>query len=330
MGRKLKYIDLFCGSGGMSLGFERAGFHNIFSIDFNKDCCETYLKNFPGSTVINKEISKLSEKEIKKLIGRKKVDVIIGGPPCQGFSMAGNIGRKFLDDPRNYLFKEFARVVAIVKPTCIVIENVARLYTHNHGSTRREIIDTFVDLGYNIECKVLNAADYGVPQMRYRVVFIGTLTDKEIVFPEKCVSKYKTVEETIGDLPELKSGESSSIPNHVAMTHSREMLKKMSYVKDGGDRMDIPKRLRPQKGDVRKYIRYNSKAPSICITGDMRKVFHYKQNRALTVRELADLQSYPRDFVFLGNSISQQQQVGNSVPPVLAYHIALAIKKIIK
>lgn len=327
---KYNYIDLFSGSGGFSVGFEKNGFQNVFSIDFDKGFCKTYKKNFPDHTLLEKDIKDLKSAEIKKLLKNKKVDVVIGGPPCQGFSIAGNIGRKFLDDPRNHLFKEFIRVVEIIKPKFFVMENVARLYTHNNGDTRKEMIRSFEKIGYKVECEILNSADYNVPQIRKRVIFIGTKKHTKILFPKKIVNKYKTVKEAIDDLPQLKSGQKShDFPNHQAMNHTEQMLKKMGYVKDGGNRSDIPLSLRPKSGDVRKYIRYESNKPSITITGDMRKVFHYSQNRALTVRELARLQSYEDDFIFEDNVISQQQQVGNSVPPLMAESIALAIKKML-
>lgn len=327
------YIDLFSGSGGLSLGFDNAGFSNIFSVDIEPDFCKTYHKNFPNHNLVNKDITKLSEKDIKNLLKNKSVDVVVGGPPCQGFSIAGNIGRHFIDDPRNHLFKEFARVVSIVKPKVFLMENVARLYTHNHGNTRQEIIQEFEKLGYSVICKVFNTADFGVPQIRRRIIFMGTrIKNLKLKFPDAFLnsSEYKTIEETIKDLPILKSGEQSNIPNHIAMKHTDQMLKKMSYVKDGGNRLDIPEIIRPKKGDARKYIRYNSKKPSICITGDMRKVFHYNQNRALTVRELARIQTYPDNFIFEGSIISQQQQVGNSVPPLFAYMFAKTIWEILK
>lgn len=324
------YIDLFSGSGGFSVGFQRHGFKNIFSIDCNRGFCRTYKRNFPDHVLIEKDICNLDKNEIKSLVGKNEVDVIIGGPPCQGFSIAGNIGRKFINDERNHLFKEFVRVVSIVKPKFFVMENVARLYTHNHGRTKDEIIDSFKKIGYRVDCKILNAADYGVPQIRKRVIFIGTKTKKVILFPNKKFGKYVTVREALDDLPPLESGEKdNAIPNHQAMNHSAQMLKKMSYVSNGGNRMDIPLNLRPKTGDARKYIRYNSDKPSITITGDMRKVFHYVQNRALSVRELARLQSYDDSFIFEDNVISQQQQVGNSVPPLMAAAIAKIIKKML-
>ena len=330
--KKFSVIDLFCGSGGFSLGFEWAGFTNVFSVEYDSEICQTYRHNFPNHNLIERDIAQLTNEEILKLIGDQKVDVVIGGPPCQGFSMAGNIGRKFLDDPRNSLFKEFVRIVGVVKPKCFVMENVARLYTRKNGETREEILQCFRSLGYVVEAKVVLASEYGVPQNRSRVLFIGKNADNSnaaIVFPKKNEGKIMTVKDAIGKFPPLESGQTSDIPNHEAMTHSLQMLEKMSYVKDGGNRNDIPEGIRPAKGDVRKYIRYDSTKPSVCITGDMRKVFHYSQNRALTVRELAAIQTYPDDFVFLGSKSIQQQMVGNSVPPVLAKAIAVAIKEML-
>ncbi len=323
------YIDLFCGAGGFSRGFDDLGFVNIFSNDNEKNFCETYRVNFPTHRLIQKNIEVLSKEEILQITKNAKVDVVIGGPPCQGFSMAGNIGRKFIDDPRNYLFKEFLRVASVVKPNFIVMENVQRLYTHNKSKTKNEIINKFNEIGYHVECKVLNSVNFSVPQMRRRVVFIGSKITKNIIFPVKEINKVLNVKDVIDDLPKLKSGQKSSIKNHIAMNHSEQMLKKMKYVKNGSGREDIPIKLRPKSGDIRKYIRYDSSKPSICITGDMRKVFHYSQNRALTVRELARIQTFPDDFIFKGSSISQQQQIGNAVPPMMARSIAKCIKLMI-
>ena len=288
----ITYVDLFCGAGGFSQGFDDQGFKNIFSNDCDKIFCETYKTNFPNHKLLQKNIKDLSKKEISSLIKKIKIDVVIGGPPCQGFSIAGNIGRKFVDDPRNYLFKEFLRVANIIKPNFIVMENVQRLHTHNKNKTKEEIISKFNEMGYHVECKVLNSVDFLVPQIRRRVVFIGSKMTKNIIFPIKEIDKKLSIKDAIHDLPRLRSGQKSSIINHIAMNHSKQMLKKMKFVKDGSGREDIPKKLRPKSGDIRKYIRYDSSKPSICITGDMRKVFHYSQNRALTVRELARIQTF--------------------------------------
>lgn len=323
-------IDLFCGAGGMSLGFKDAGFSNVFSIDIEPSFCETYKHNFPKHKLIIKDIINLSDKEIISLTEGKTIDVIIGGPPCQGFSIAGNIGRKFIDDSRNMLFQQFARVVKIVKPKMFVMENVARLYTHNKGQTKLDIINLFKSIGYHVECKVLNTAEYDVPQNRNRVIFIGSRLNNTIIFPQKSNKTAPTIKDTISYFPPLTPGSiCKEYPNHIAMKHTSQMLHKMSYIRDGGNRYDIPEDLRPKSGDIRKYIRYNSSKPSICITGDMRKVFHYNQNRALTVRELAAIQTFPNNFTFKGTAQQQQQQVGNSVPPIFAKHIGMSILKML-
>ncbi len=327
------YIDLFCGAGGLSLGFDRAGFRNVLAVEINPGFAGTYQKNFPSHRLVIDDIKNLDEKRIRELTGGKRIDVIAGGPPCQGFSIAGNIGRTFLEDDRNKLFREFVRFVEILKPRIFVLENVAAMATHRRGETLRTILDAFGNAGdgYRVQCRVLNSADYGIAQERRRTVLVGVRKDldTEFSYPDS-TGVTRTIRDAIGDLPPLESGESSSIPNHAAMRHSAQMLKKMSYVKDGGDRMDIPEELRPTSGDVRKYIRYDSKKPSVCVTGDMRKIFHYEQNRALTARELARIQSFPDDFIFVGTSIQIQQQIGNAVPPVLAEKIAEKVEEALK
>lgn len=322
---KHTYIDLFSGCGGLSLGFDNAGFNNILSVEFNPVFANTYRKNFPNHNLIVDDIKNVSNDTIKNIVGNKKIDVIVGGCPCQGFSIAGNIARNIIDDPRNYLFKEFVRFVEVVKPKFFVFENVANLEKYNNGKALKSIENAFSNLGYTIKHKVLLASEYNVPQDRRRIFIIGKKgNDNNFCFPNKSNKKI-TIKDAIDDLPKLKSGESSNIPNHVAMKHSDQMLEKMSYVKDGGDRNDIPLNLRPKTGDIRKYIRYNSSKPSVCVTGDMRKIFHYNQNRALTCRELARLQTFPDNFIFYGNSIDVQQQIGNAVPVELAKVIALQL-----
>ena len=324
--KKINVLDLFSGAGGFSLGFSYEPEYDIkLSIDYDKKLSETYIKNFPKIEHLSRDILSFSEKEIEQLNKKYKFDVIIGGPPCQGFSIAGKIGRNELEDKRNDLFEGYLNFVKIIKPKVFVMENVARLAIHNKGNTLKKILELFTNEGYILQYKVLNSKDYGIAQNRSRIFIVGT-QKKGFSFPEKD-KKILTIKEVIDDLPKLKSGESSEIPNHIAMKHTEQMLKKMQYVTDGGDRNDIPLELRPKSGDIRKYIRYNSKEPSICITGDMRKVFHYNQNRALTNRELARIQSFPDSYIFSGNSIVMQQQLGNAVPPKLSNLIAKKIKE---
>lgn len=324
------YIDLFCGAGGLSLGFDEAGFKNIFSVEFNSEFAKTYRRNFPHHKLLVEDIRNVSNETIKELTKNIDVDIVIGGPPCQGFSIAGNIGRTFIDDERNGLFNEFVRFVNEIKPKVFIMENVATMATHLKGETIKTIVKAFEcsGIGYNVEWEVLNAVNYGIAQERRRIVIVGIRADLNVNFkyPQKS-ENFRTIKDVIENLPRLKSGEKSDIPNHNAMMHTAQMLEKMSYVKDGGNRFDIPSHLRPKSGDARKYIRYDSAKPSVCVTGDMRKIFHYNQNRALTCRELARIQSFPDDFIFEGSSIGIQQQIGNAVPPKLAYLLARQVKE---
>lgn len=322
---KYKMIDLFCGAGGLSYGFEKAGFNPIFAVEFNDVFAQSYRINNPNVKLYVGDIKLISDEKIKK-IAEQKVDIIVGGPPCQGFSIAGNIGRQFLDDPRNHLFLEYVRFVKLVRPSMFVLENVYTLVRHNKGRTINEILTEFSNLGYYVQYKILNAVNYGVPQERRRVFIVGTKPGLNYAYPIPS-DKFLTVKDAIGSLPPLKSGETSNIDLHNAMKHSTQMLTKMSFVKDGGDRYQIPEQFRPKSGDIRKYVRYNSNKPSFCVTGDMRKVFHYDQNRALTCRELARIQTFPDSYRFYGSSIQIQQQIGNAVPCNLAYHVALECKR---
>jgi len=322
------YIDLFCGSGGFSLGFDKAGFENVFSVEYDKGIASTYKRNFPIHNLLVCDIKDITNNKIDSLVEGKLVDIIIGGPPCQGFSKAGNIGRSFIDDERNYLFLEFVRFVGHIKPKMFIMENVSAIATHDRGKTLGKIIEAFENCGYVVGAEVLNSVNYGIAQERRRIVIVGCRNDLNLKFeyPPKS-DGIKTVKDVIDNLPFLENGGTSEIANHNAMRHSEQMLKKMSYIRDGGNREDIPEELRPKSGDIRKYIRYNSQKPSVCITGDMRKIFHYMQNRALTARELARIQSFPDDFIFEGTSIQIQQQIGNAVPPRLAYKIAKQVKE---
>ena len=327
---KYSYVDLFCGAGGLSFGFDKAGFENIFSVEINQEFAKTYKKNFPSHKLLVEDIRDISNDTVKELVGDREVDIIIGGPPCQGFSIAGNIGRTFIDDERNRLFKEFVRFVSEVNPKMFIMENVSAMATHLKGKTIKAIVDAFehAGMGYKVKWEVLNTVNYEIAQERRRIVVVGVRSDLDTEFSYPTHSTViKTIKEVIGDLPPLASGEQSNIPNHIAMSHSKQMLEKMSYIKDGGDRYDIPEELRPKSGDVRKYIRYDSTRPSVCVTGDMRKIFHYEQNRALTCRELARIQSFPDSFVFEGKSIQIQQQIGNAVPPKLANFLAEQAKE---
>lgn len=179
-------IDLFCGAGGLSYGFESAGFNILLGIDSDQKALEVFEKNHKGSKSICGDITQITYKNIKELIGEKKIDIIIGGPPCQGMSLSGP--RKF-DDPRNKLYLSYIRLVEEIKPRAFVIENVPGLVSLFGGQIKDSIIEKFTAMGYSVKYQILCAADYGVPQNRKRVVFVGTRENVEFQYPEKKICK---------------------------------------------------------------------------------------------------------------------------------------------
>lgn len=339
---KNKIIDLFCGAGGLSLGFEQAGFETILAIDKWEDAIKTYNNNFSGMVGRNIDIESLTEEELLKYKG--KVAGVIGGPPCQGFS---TVGTRDIHDSRNHLYLEYCRVVSVVQPEFFLIENVKGLLTLGGGFFKRDIIERFTKLGYKVTYQILNASDYGVPQNRERVFFVG-IKDREFKFPSKKDVKIST-SEAIGDLSSLENGEPAeyiSEPqnnyqklmrgdcetplNHEETKHIQRTIDIISMVPDGGNIKDLPEKY----WNVRKYNkafeRMNSKLPSNTIDTGHRNYFHYKYNRVPSVRESARIQSFPDSFNFLGSKTSQYEQVGNAVPPKLSELIANEIKKVME
>ena len=344
-----KVLDLFCGAGGLSLGFQLAGYKIIGGIDFQKDAMKTHERNFKNSISICGDISKIDNSEIlEKFDG--KVEVIIGGPPCQGFS-AANQQRKLEDDPRNKLFFEFIRFVKILKPKAIVIENVRQILTKNNGFAKREILRILDELGYNVDVRVLDASEYGVPQSRKRAIFVGVKKDIGIITYHniKKSSEVVTVEEAIGELYEIDGNRDNHfdnkpvtkyqkylrskdnvIHNHEIKYPNENVQKRMTYVHEGGNWRDVPKHLWTNNRTNRHssaYKRLDSKKVSITIDTGHMNYFHPKHNRVPTVRESARIQSFPDYFVFEGTTTSQLRQVGNAVPPLMARAIAELIKE---
>ncbi len=349
---ELNVLDLFCGCGGLSCGFLQAGFNVLLGIDNDNAALNTFKNNHKGAKAenINLADDDICEK-IDKLIENKNVDVIIGGPPCQGFSLTGP--RNFYDK-RNKLYLAMVSTVKYFKPKAFLIENVTGMATLYGGEVKNKIIECFTELGYNVNVEVVCAADYGVPQIRKRLVFVGVRKDiGTFKFPEKIKTpeNYVSCEEALSDLPslELDLGEevveytskplteyqkkmrknSRKLHNHVATKHTEEVKSVISLVPEGGNYKDLP----PGVGTSRKFneawTRYHSKKPSRTIDTGHRNHFHYKYNRVPTVRENARLQSFPDDFVFYGTKTQQNRQVGNAVPPMLSYNLAKQLKKYI-
>jgi len=350
-GRDFTVVDLFCGCGGFSLGFKRVGYKILLGVDNDQQAVETFRRNFENAKTLNLDLSDdRSLKGTEEVIGNKSVDVLIAGPPCQGFSLTGP--RNF-DDERNKLYLSVFEFVKEINPKAFMIENVPGLGTLYGGKIRRKIIRRFRKLDYNATSYILCAADYGVPQMRKRIFFVGLRKkgNGKFTFPRKThnESNYISCSDAIDDLPsrEKELGEevddytkdprtpyqgkmrngSEKLYNHVATNHTEIVKNVIAQVPEGGNYKDLP----PGVGESRKFheawTRYHSKKPARTIDTGHRNHFHYKYNRVPTIRENARLQSFPDTFVFYGNRTQQNRQVGNAVPPLLAASLARQLLK---
>lgn len=339
----LNCIDLFCGCGGLSLGFEKAGINVLVGIDAWQDAITTFNYNHKNSKGICADLSTLEPSEIEKELNGKSVDLIIGGPPCQGFSVAG---KRIVDDVRNKLYKNFVRFVEYYKPKAFMMENVPNILSIGGGIVRDSIVKDFSDLGYKVVYQVLTASNYGTPQNRKRAVFVGFKNGFEFKFPERTVEKLITSSEALSDLPEnsLEDGtsylvapncdyqklmrcNSNKVYNHQITEHSERTKEIIALVPDGGNYKNLPEDLQQTRKVHIAWTRLNSQKPSFTIDTGHRHHFHYKWNRIPTVRESARIQSFPDDFIFLGTKTSQYKQVGNAVPPLMAEAIAKTIKE---
>lgn len=348
MMKKYNVIDLFCGAGGLSCGFERAGYNILLGVDNDKKALETFELNHNGAKSICGDITQVSyEKDIKPLIGDTAIDVIIGGPPCQGMSLSGP--RKF-DDPRNKLYLSYIRLVDEIRPKAFVIENVPGLVGLFGGQIKDSIIEKFTDMGYKIQYKIMCSADYGVPQMRKRVVFVG-YKDGDFKYPDEN-KEYVTCEMALSDLPPLVNTlgseempyatpiqndyqrtmreHSTVVHNHVAANHSDKVQQIISLVPAGGNYKSLPEEYRNTRNFHVAWTRFPDNRPAPTIDTGHRHHFHYKYNRVPTVRECARIQSFPDDFVFLGNKTQQFRQVGNAVPPLMAEAIAKQVTRLLE
>lgn len=312
---KLKVISLFSGSGGLDLGFLETGkFEIIYANDFNYQACLSYTHNI-GNHIICEDISKLKD--------LPKADIIIGGPPCQGFSTA-NPSRSF-DDPRNQLFKEYARIIKEVQPKLFLMENVSGMVTMQEGKVFELIKKELSNCGYKLSYKLLNARDYGVPQSRRRMIVIGVRNDIELDFqfpkPTHNENNYKTVGDVL-----IKKPIPKNCPNHVIGKLTDLNLKRIKYIPEGGSMKDCPETLQNNSDLKRAMRRLDSKKESYTIVhNNCDHYYHPIENRRITIREMARLQGYPDSYVFFGSKSEQSRQVGNSVPVGLASAVAKSI-----
>lgn len=367
-------VDLFSGCGGLALGFKWAGFKTLLASDVDENCEKTYSYNFPNVPFIQKDLRKVSTKDIKRHVS-ESVDVVIGGPPCQGFSLANKNRNKVKQDPRNELFYEFVRVVTDLQPKAFVMENVRGLLSMQKGKVIQLMKDEFENagLGYQVDYKVLLASNYGVPQNRQRVIMIGIRKDlnKAPIFPAKSYENPVTVWEAISDLPQIKASEgeenmayetqpqntyqefvrmsSEHVRNHVAMRHTQRLINRFQVIKAGQSLAHVPtehsavKRGKPSEKSKIVFSQNNQRLhadkPAPTIAASFQSNFiHPFLNRNFTAREGARLQSFPDDFVFQGmrtkmsweKGLSQYQQIGNAVPPLLGYAIGNVVNQVIQ
>ncbi len=363
MARKLTAIDLFCGAGGLSEGFRQAGFQILAGNDFNETAGKTFAATHLDAVFLPGAVQDVSAKRVLVETGlaRGELDCLVGGPPCQAFSVYNR--QRGLHDARSHLFKEYLRLVDGLRPKWMVMENVTGILSAGGGSTVTVIRDELRNLGYRTEFKVLKAEEYGVPQERRRVVILGTRTDGEIRFPAPShgpgLRDFVCILDAIGDLPALRNGEAMAVSPYTSQTHSEYQklmrvrsgfvqdhctpklsainLERMKHIKPGGSWRDIPVRLLPEgmkrakrSDHTKRYgrMRWDGLSCTILTKCDVHwgAYIHPSQDRAISVREAARIQSFPDWFHFEGSMTDQFVQVGNAVPPLLGRAIGAEIR----
>ncbi len=338
----MKIIDLFCGIGGLSLGFEQSGFDVLYAVDMWEDAVKTYNHNRKKKIAQVMSVEDFNIDILPGLVATNEITGIIGGPPCQGFS---TVGKRNVEDPRNKMYLEFYKAVKLANPDFFVMENVKGMLTLNKGAFVKDLLERFGEngLGYTISYKLLNAADYGVPQNRYRVFYVG-VKNKKFEFPTP-YDYQLTAKDGISDLlhsdnehygtepqndyQRLLRGSQKKPLNQDYTAHTEQTISIISQIPDGGNIKSLPKEF----WEVRKYNkafeRMSSQRPSNTIDTGHRNYFHYAEPRIPTLRESARIQSFPDSFEVLGTRGSQYKQVGNAVPPMLAKVIAEKIKSML-
>jgi len=337
-------IDLFSGAGGMSVGASECGIDIRYAVESDSHAVATFTLNHKETQLFNADVRQIKGSDFLSL-NRAEPVVLLGGPPCQGFSTSNQKNRDF-NNENNWLFREYLRLVNEVKPDWVVFENVKGLLETEKGFFLEAVLSGFRKIGYTTSHFILNSADYGVPQKRNRLFIIASLHGLEVSAPEPTVKKHITVAQALKDLPELKNGDSqderiySGIArnnyakslrgklqrccNNIVTANAAHIVERYSHIPQGGNWENIPKELMKNYTDVSRchtgiYRRLKEDEPSVVI-GNFRKnmLVHPWKNRGLSVREAARLQSFPDNFRFSGSIGFQQQQVGNAVPPLLA------------
>lgn len=350
--RPLRCLDLFCGAGGLSCGLSMAGIDTVTGIDFDSAAIETFNRNGLGKGIVA-DLEAITSAEIRKLCANP-VDIIVGGPPCQGMSLSGARNES---DKRNRLYKSFVRIVQDLAPEAFLLENVPGLVSLFGGKIRDEIISEFSALGYTVKYQILRASDFGVPQHRRRVVFVG-FKHKSFEFPkpshfevpEDGQKKMVSCKDALSDLPSLPDStflgsvvqhyetasrndyqalmrkSSTDVYNHIAAAHSEKTRSIIALVPAGKNYQTLPDELKKTRKFNVAWTRFPEDEPSPTIDTGHRHHFHYRECRVPTARECARLQSFPDDFHFIGNKTQQFRQVGNAVPPLMAKALGFAIR----
>ncbi|MEG5138962.1 MULTISPECIES: DNA cytosine methyltransferase [unclassified Microcoleus] len=309
-----RFVDLFCGAGGMTQGLLQAGFRPVASVEVNPIASATHIKNFPDCHHFCDDIKNLNSQKLLAQIGSPEVHLVVGGPPCQGFSVAG---KRDPNDPRNRLFREFVRIVSDIRPWYVVMENVPGILTIQKGAVKQAICEAFEEIGYpHISVAVLESAAYGIPQIRPRAIFIANRFEMPNPYPKPQLlsEQYTAIESAIDDLPEY-----TRIPeiNHEWTRHSAQYMERLAKVPAGGSLYasyaDAFKRQYPGKPSMT--VKENHGGTHI----------HPYLNRVISAREMARLQTFPDSFIFEGSMKKAMWQIGNAVPPRLAECIGLAL-----
>jgi DNA (cytosine-5)-methyltransferase 1 len=366
---KFKVLDLFAGVGGLSYGFAHdENFEIVAANEILSDMAKAYSLNHPTVKIYNCDIKDFGFKNLEQDLRIKKgdIDIIVGGPPCQAFS---TVGKRVIDDPRGKLFQDYCRVLKEVEPQLFLFENVKGLLSIQNGELIKTILSLFESLGYTVQYKILNSADYGVPQVRERVIIIGTKLKSDFIYPKAThyspdentlfigdLKPYLTLAQAISDLPFIKSGEESfeyssdaknefqklmrenapkQLMDHNAPKNSQALVKLMESLPDGGTPKDIPEKLRPKSGFANTYCRLWWERPSTTITRNLStpsssRCIHPKAPRPLTTREGARIQCFPDNYIFYGSRSSKNLQIGNAVPTFLSIALKNSIKSYLR
>ena len=348
---KFVILDLFSGAGGFSYGMEQnSHFTTAIALDFNEKALQTFKYNMPETDTICGDITDSRIKEqIITLSKEKCVNMIIGGPPCQGYSLKGK--KLGLNDPRNYLFNEYLDIVSKLSPEVFVIENVKALLSTSAGWFKEQIISKVTEMGYHVDVGVLNASDFGVPQARQRAIFI-CCKSRKVDLPEATVEKKVTVRDAIFDLAYLNSGEgdfeqdystqpmssyqiqmrrgSKKLYNHKASNHAKIAIEKLNLIPPecGKEYLPLDMQGKQKFSGTWGRLKWDDVSPTIDTRFDASSNGtnnHPFLNRAITPREAARLQSFDDKFVFIGSKFYIRQQIGNAVPPLMAKAIADSI-----